>query len=124
MFYRIIVAITLLINAVSDFKTRTIFSIYFLGAAAFGIFVSDYKMAAILTIVSCMFITDNILPKCIGAGDIDAILLLWSAIGLKTIGCLFFASIIALGWAFIRKDKQIPFVGCIAIAYVINLIQL
>ena len=49
MFYRIIVAITLLINAVSDFKTRTIFSIYFLGAAAFGIFVSDYKMAAILT---------------------------------------------------------------------------
>lgn len=106
-----------------DLKERTVDSIFFLAAAVIGLFLSGRPVLCGVTIASCLFL--NRIPKIpIGEGDIDAILLIITALGQDSIIALSFGCIAMIIYCAVKKiRKDAPFVFCLAIGYGMYLVM-
>ena len=117
--YKIVVFAVLCINAICDFRKREVISLLFLLAAASGFFLGGNVVLCALTIVSVL-VFKGIPGINIGGGDLDAILLVFSAMRVKGVFALLIACVAAIIFYFASgRKKEIPFVFCLGIGYFI-----
>lgn len=117
--YSIIVLIALLINGVMDLKERNVDSIFFLVAAVAGLFLSGRPILCGITIASCLFV-DRIPKIPVGAGDIDAILLIVTALGEDSVIALLIGCVSAIVYCLIKRQKtNVPFVFCLLLGFAV-----
>lgn len=116
--YYALTACTLTINGILDMRYRRICSFPVLLTMICGIFLSGRPWLCIVGILILLGVNDErISCEWIGAGDIDAMFLVASALGLGTLSCLMDASLIALLWGWICHEKTIPFVFFIWLSF-------
>lgn len=118
--YYLLTAITLVINGIADLEDRRVYTLPVIITLLCGIFISPYPTICIVGLIFAVFLTDDrIQLKWIGAGDIDALSLICSALGITAIPYLIFASTMALVWSRIQHEKAIPYVYFIGLSYLI-----
>ena len=122
--YYVLVTIAFSVNGISDMKNQRVYSLPVVLTFISGIFLSPYPVVCILGLVVSIICTDDRFHfPWIGAGDIDAIILMISALGMVTIPYLTIASIASLIWGYALHEKMIPYVYFIGISYLIFCIR-
>lgn len=123
--YYLLTAIAFSINGIADMRNRRVYSFPVILTYLLGIFISPYHFVCVIGLIFTSFLTDDRFHlKWIGAGDVDAIGLMISAIGFATIPYLTIASIMALIWSYVQHEKVIPYVYFIGLSYMIFCVKL
>ena len=117
LIYQFLIAITLIICGIMDFRNHEFNSLPIIICAAAGIFLSGHIVMCVLTIVSCIFLRK--LPvKEVGPGDVDALLLITTGNTMLIAPIGLTACILALIYMLFKKTRSVPFVAMLAIGSV------
>ena len=119
--YQILITAALIICGISDLKTRSFSSIPIIVCGVAGFFLSAHPWLCILPVLSGLFLK-RVPIKSVGAGDIDALLLLITGDVFCIVITALVAGVLSVIYYITRRDNAIPFVAMLAGGSIISFI--
>lgn len=117
MLYQTLLLPVLLINGISDLRTRQVWEFPFFVLMSVGMIFSDYSVICIIGFL--LFLSNRIQElKWIGIGDLETILLVFTAVGMDFILISYLVLTMLIGWYLITKETSVPLVTFLAAGYV------
>lgn len=120
MIYQILVAVILIANAISDWKTRTVYDIPVILLLIVGIALSEHPIICLISVI-VFLLADPEKQRKIGLGDIETFVLIYTATGYETAMISVITLISTLLWYLKTKNNSIPLASFLAIGYMINI---
>lgn len=118
--YELIVLCALLVNGFFDYRSRKIYEIIYIGTFLCGIALSSNPLICFIAALIFLFFDEkrgNQFP--IGLGDIETLVLIWTAAGLGLGFIAFITLLISVFWAAATKCKSVPLVTFLAVGYTV-----
>lgn len=116
MIYQLLVGLTLTGNAVTDWKTRKIYDFPIILTLIIGIALSHHPMICVAGILTAILCGD--FPKSkIGSGDIDALILIFTATGTALGLVALLTILLVVVWRAYTKETSIPLVSFLCMSY-------
>lgn len=117
MVYQTLLLPVMLINGISDLRKRNIWEFPFLVMMATGLILSDHPIICLVGLL--LFVSEKIpFMKQIGIGDLEALVLLYAAVGFDLTLIAYLTLMMLPGWYLITKDTSVPLVTFLAAGYV------
>lgn len=118
MIYQTLLLPVMLINGISDLRERNIWEFPFLTMLVTGLILSDHP---IVCLIGLFLVVSERTPfmKQMGVGDLEALILLYAAMGFDLALIAYLTLTMLPGWYLITKDNSIPLVTFLAAGYVI-----
>lgn len=117
MIYQTLLLPVMLINGISDLRERNIWEFPFLVMLATGLILSDHPIVCFIGLL--LIVSEKILfMKQMGVGDLEALILLYAAMGLNLALIAYLTLTMLPGWYLVTKDTSIPLVTFLAAGYV------
>lgn len=114
--YCVVVLAALIFNGIQDYKTRNIYEICNITALLVGTAISHYPVLCMISVVGFLVIGEcDKFPM--GMGDVEAILLIFTACGTGLGIVAIITLLISVVWSIKTKNQTIPLVSFLAIGY-------
>lgn len=118
--YEWIVLCALLANGYFDYRSRKIYEMIYIGAFFCGMALSSTPLICFTAALVFLFFDEKRGSQFpIGFGDMETLVLIWTAAGLGLGFIAFITLIISVFWAAATKCKSVPLVTFLAVGYTV-----